>query len=229
MPVDRRWFIGAAVFALACAVAWFDLLRFLDLQTLKAQQLEWVAWRDAEPWRASLAFFAVYVAVTALSLPGSALMSLAVGAVFGLTWGLPIVSFASAIGATLAFLVSRSLLRDAIQTRFAGQLRIVNEGMVRDGALYLFSLRLVPAIPFFLVNLAMGLTPIRTGTFYWVSQLGMLPVSLVFVNAGTQLASVESVAGVWSPGLLISFALVGLFPLMARRLLVRVASRRSSR
>lgn len=218
MSADRRWFIGALVVVLACAFVWFDLVRFPDLQTLAAQQHHWVAWRSAEPWQATAAFFFVYVAVTALSLPGSALMSLAVGAVFGLPWGLAIVSFASALGATLAFLLSRILLGEAVQVRFANELRTVNEGIIRDGALYLFSLRLVPAIPFFLINLAMGLTPIRIWTFYWVSQIGMLPVSLVFVNAGTQLASVESVADVWSPALLLSFALVGLFPLLARKL-----------
>jgi uncharacterized membrane protein YdjX (TVP38/TMEM64 family) len=136
------------------------------------------------------------------------------------------VSFASSIGATLAFLVSRHLLRDSVQARFGERLRAIDEGIARDGAFYLFSLRLVPAFPFFLINLLMGLTPIRTRTFYWVSQLGMLPGTLVYVNAGTELGAVDSLAGVLSPGLVASFVLLGLFPLLARWMVERVQARR---
>ena len=132
-------------------------------------------------------FFSLYVVVTALSLPGAAIMTLAAGALFGLVWGVVIVSFASTIGATLAFLVSRYLFRDTVQKRFAGRLKSINKGIEDEGAFYLFTLRLVPIFPFFLINILMGLTPIKTFTYYWVSQLGMFAATVVYVNAGTQL------------------------------------------
>ena len=200
--------------------------RQLDLDTLKAGMAGFAAWREASPVLVAALYFAAYVAVTALSLPGAAVMTLAGGALFGLGWGLLIVSFASTIGATLAFLVSRHLLRDSVHARFGARLRAIDEGIARDGAFYLFSLRLVPAFPFFLINLLMGLTPIRTRTFYWVSQLGMLPGTLVYVNAGTELGAVDSLAGVLSPGLVASFVLLGLFPLLARWMVERVQARR---
>ena len=217
MALDRRWIIVAAIAAAAGAFLWFDLGRFLSLEAIKSQQAQLEAWRAARPLLAAATFFVVYVAVTALSLPGAAVMTLAVGAVFGLGWGTVIVSFASTIGATLAFLASRTLLRDWVQSRFGDRLRALNAGVEKDGPFYLFTLRLVPVFPFFVINLAMGLSPIRTRTFYWVSQLGMLPGTLVYVNAGTQLAGIESMAGVVSPSLLLSFALLGLFPLVARK------------
>src|SRR6185436_11830167 len=138
------------------------------------------------------------------------------GAIFGLLWGVVIVSFASSIGATLAFLASRFLLRDWVQGKFGDKLKAINEGVEKEGAFYLFALRLVPAFPFFVINLVMGLTPMRTRTFYWVSQLGMLAGTLVYVNAGTQLARITSVKGILSPGLLLSFVLLGIFPLLAK-------------
>lgn len=202
------------------------LHRQLDLDTLKAGMAGFAAWREASPVLVAALYFAAYVAVTALSLPGAAVMTLAGGALFGRGWGLLIVSFASTIGATLAFLVSRHLLRDSVHARFGARLRAIDEGIARDGAFYLFSLRLVPAFPFFLINLLMGLTPIRTRTFYWVSQLGMLPGTLVYVNAGTELGAVDSLAGVLSPGLVASFVLLGLFPLLARWMVERVQARR---
>ncbi|HVO71122.1 MAG TPA: FAD-dependent oxidoreductase, partial [Aggregatilineaceae bacterium] len=161
---------------------------------------------------------ALYVAVTGLSLPGAAIMTLAAGAVFGLLWGTLIVSFASSIGATLAFLASRFLFRDVVQSRFGERLRAINAGVQREGAFYLFTLRLVPVFPFFVINLVMGLTPIKTRTFYWVSQAGMLLGTLVYVNAGTELARIHSVKEILSPSLLISFALLGIFPLIAKRI-----------
>ena len=214
------------VLALAAAFFASGLHRQLDLDALKAGMGSFAAWREASPLLVAALYFAAYVAVTALSLPGAAVMTLAGGALFGLGWGLLIVSFASTIGATLAFLVSRHLLRDSVQARFGERLKAINDGIARDGAFYLFSLRLVPAFPFFLINLLMGLTPIRTRTFYWVSQLGMLPGTLVYVNAGTELGAVDSLAGVLSPGLVASFVLLGLFPLLARWLLARVQARR---
>jgi uncharacterized membrane protein YdjX (TVP38/TMEM64 family) len=171
----------------------------------------------------------IYILVTALSLPGAVVLTLAGGALFGLGVGFVAISFASSIGATLAFLVSRFVLRDFVQSRFGDRLRVINKGVRREGAFYLFSLRLVPIFPFFLINLAMGLTPMRTGVYYLVSQVGMIPGTLVYVNAGTQLGRLESLSGILSPGLLLSFALLGLFPLLARKLLDAVRRRKTMR
>ena len=162
--------------------------RYLTLEELRARQDELRQYHAAHPWQAALGYFLVYVAVTGLSLPGAAVLTLFGGAIFGLAWGTLIVSFASSIGATLAFLAARFLLRDWVQAKFGARLRAVNEGVAKEGAFYLFALRLVPAFPFVLINLAMGLTPIRTWTFYWVSQLGMLAGTVVYVYAGAQLA-----------------------------------------
>ncbi len=152
-----------------------------------------------------------------MSLPGGALLTLAGGALFGLLWGTLIVSFASSIGATLAFLAARFLFRDLVKAKFAERIKAVDEGMARDGAYYLFTLRLVPVFPFFVINLVMGLTAITTRTFYWISQLGMLPGTVVYINAGTQLAKIDTLSGIFSPALLGSFALLGLFPLITRK------------
>ena len=195
----------------------FDLGQYLTLEYFKSQQQAIEAYRQSHPLATALGFFLIYVAVTGLSLPGAAIMTLAVGAIFGLGWGTLIVSFASTIGATLAFLVSRLLLKDMVQRRFGDKLKAANRGIEKDGAFYLFTLRLVPAFPFFVINLVMGLTPIRTWTFYWVSQVGMLAGTLVYVNAGTQLAQLQSLSGILSPGLIISFTLLGVFPLLARK------------
>ncbi len=204
----------------------FDLGQYLNLEYFEQQRADIAAYYDAHPWRSIAIYFVVYVAVTALSLPGAAIMTLAGGAIFGLAVGTVVVSFASSIGATLAFLVSRFLLRDWVQQRFGSSLGRVNEGMRKDGAFYLFTMRLVPAFPFFVVNLVMGLTPIRTLLFYIVSQVGMLPGTMVYVNAGTQIAKLESAAGILSPGLIISFTLIGVFPLIAKKLVEMVRNRR---
>jgi uncharacterized membrane protein YdjX (TVP38/TMEM64 family) len=214
---------------LAVLIAGFfalGLQRYLTLEYLKAQQAAIAAQFQAHPFVVAAIYFAVYVAVTALSLPGAALLTLFGGAVFGLWWGTLIVSFASSIGATLAFLSSRFLFRDAVQRKFGDKLRALNAGVEREGAFYLFTLRLVPLFPFFVINLAMALTPIRTRTFYWVSQLGMLLGTIVYVNAGAQLAQIESARGILSPTLLISFALLGLFPLAAKKVIEWVRARR---
>jgi pyruvate/2-oxoglutarate dehydrogenase complex dihydrolipoamide dehydrogenase (E3) component/uncharacterized membrane protein YdjX (TVP38/TMEM64 family) len=197
----------------------FDVHHLLTLDNIKAQQNELVHWRDSSPLLASTVFFLIYVAVTALSLPGAAIMTLAGGGFFGLWWGFLLISFASSVGATLAFLVARYLLRDAVQRRFGNRLGAINRGVEREGSFYLFTLRLVPVFPFFLINILMGLTPIKTLTFYWVSQLGMLPGTLVYTNAGTQLAKLDSLSGILSLPLLASFALLGIFPLAAKRTL----------
>ena len=215
--LNKKWWLVALLAVLVVMFFAFGLQRYLSLSAIKDQQAALEAWRAAKPVVAALIFFGIYVAMTALSLPGAAVLTLVGGALFGLGWGTLIVSFASAIGATCAFLASRWLLRDWVQQRFAERLAKVNQGMEKDGAFYLFTLRLVPVVPFFIINLAMGLTPIRVLTFYWVSQLGMLAGTLVYVNAGTQLAQVESLSGVLSPGLLASLVLLGIFPLVARK------------
>lgn len=204
----------------------FDLDRYFTLEALKASRAEFADLQAQSPWGVALGFLLSYVAITALSLPGAAIMTLAAGALFGVLWGTVIVSFASSIGATLAFLASRFLLRDSVQARFGDKLKAVNEGIAKDGAFYLFTLRLVPVFPFFLINLLMGLTPLRTVTFYWVSQVGMLAGTVVYVNAGTQLAQIDSLAGIISPGLLLSFTLLGLFPLLAKKISLSLQARR---
>ncbi len=200
-----------------CMFYFLDLGQYLTLDYFKSRQAAIEDYRMAYPFATAAVFFVIYVAVTGLSLPGAAIMTLAVGAIFGLTQGTLIVSFASTMGATLAFLVSRLLLRDVIQRRFGDRLRAANRGIEKDGAFYLFTLRLVPAFPFFVINLVMGLTPIRTWTFYWVSQVGMLAGTVVYVNAGTQLSRIDSLSGILSPGLIASFTLLGVFPLLARK------------
>jgi len=196
----------------------FDLGRFFSLETLKAQQAAIDANYQAHPLRTVLLFFLAYVVVTGLSLPGAAIMTLAGGAVFGLVAGTIIVSFASSAGATLAFLASRFLFRESIQRRFGDKLQAINRGIEKEGAFYLFTLRLVPVFPFFVINLAMGLTAMKARTFYWVSQVGMLLGTIVYVNAGTQLARIDSLRGILSPGLLLSFVLLGVFPLIAKKI-----------
>ena len=207
--------VVAAIFLVLIFFA-LDLNSYLSLHSLKVSLGQFEAWRAASPVLVGLSFLLFYVIVAALSLPGAAVLTLAAGALFGLLWGTVIVSFASSIGATLAFLVSRYLFRDAIQARFGDRLSAINNGMAKDGVFYLFTLRLVPLFPFFIVNLLMGLTPIRTSSYYWVSQVGMLAGTLVYVNAGTQLAKISGLSSIVSPGLLISFTLLGVFPLLAK-------------
>lgn len=213
---------------LTVAIAFFalDLDRLLTLEGIKTSQQRFVAMLDDSWVLVAGAFFLLYVLVAAVSLPGATVMTLGAGALFGLGWGMLIVSFASSIGATCAFLVSRYLLRETVQRRFGARLKAINDGVAREGAFYLFTLRLVPLFPFFLVNLLLGLTPMRALTYYWVSQLGMLPGTLVYVNAGTQLARIEGLSGIVSPGLIASFALLGVFPLLARRVLALLRKRR---
>ncbi len=196
----------------------FDLGQYLNLQTLKEQQAAIQAFQANNPLLSVAAYFVLYVIATALSFPGAALLTLAGGAVFGLLWGTVIVSFASSIGATLAFLMSRFLLRDWVSQRFGQRLAAIDAGVKREGAFYLFTLRLVPVFPFFLVNLLFGLTGMKTRAYYFASQLGMLAGTVVYVNAGTQLAKLESLSGILSPGLLGSFVLLGIFPLIARKI-----------
>ncbi len=204
----------------------FDLDRFLTLDALKSGREALASWVGANLALALAGFFVAYVAVTSLSLPGAAIMTLAGGALFGLLAGTVVVSFASTLGATLAFLASRFMFRDAVRAKFGQRLTAFEEGVRRDGAFYLFTLRLVPAFPFFLVNLLMGLTPIRTATYALVSQIGMLPGTVVFVYAGTQLAQLDSLSGILSPGLIGAFVAIGVLPLLMRWIANLIAARR---
>lgn len=209
----------AVVVALLGSFFYFDLGQYLNLEYLKSQQAALNTYYLENAALTIAVFFIVYVAVTALSLPGAALMTLLAGAIFGVVSGTVIVSFASSIGATLAFLASRFLLRDWVQSKFGDKLTAINSGVEKEGAFYLFTLRLVPAFPFFMINLVMGLTPIKTITYYLVSQVGMLAGTIVFVNAGTQLAKIDSLSGILSPALLGSFVLLGIFPIIAKKII----------
>jgi pyruvate/2-oxoglutarate dehydrogenase complex dihydrolipoamide dehydrogenase (E3) component/uncharacterized membrane protein YdjX (TVP38/TMEM64 family) len=211
----------AVIAALIAAFFIFDLRQYLSLEYFKASRATIEAYRDSHPLQAALGFFGIYVVVTGLSLPGAAVLTLVAGAVFGLLWGVVIVSFASTIGATLAFVASRYLLRDWVQGKFGDKLKPINEGVAREGAFYLFALRLVPAFPFFVINLVMGLTPIKTLTFYWVSQLGMFAGTIVYVYAGTQLGQFRI-----SAGLIGAFVLLGIFPLVAKKVLDALKARK---
>lgn len=196
----------------------FDVGQYLTLDYLKSQRQELLEFYAQNRGLMLAAYFVLYVTVTALSLPGATIMTLAGGAVFGLATGLVVISFASTLGATLAFLISRFVLRDYVQNRFREKLTAINAGIEREGDFYLFTLRLIPLFPFFVINLVMGLTPMKAWRFYLVSQLGMLPGTVVYVNAGSQLGALESLSGILSPGLILSFALLGIFPLMAKKL-----------
>ena len=203
-----------------------DLGRYLTLDALQAQQAAVAQWVDSHFVSASLLFVLIYVLSTALSLPGASLLTLGGSAVFGVAWGLLLVSFASTIGATLAFLSARFLLRDWVEQRFGDKLATFQSGMAKEGAFYLLSLRLIPIFPFFLVNLLMGLTPIRVSTYYWVSQLGMLPGTFVYVLAGSELGQLTSTGNILSPGLMVALTLLGLMPWLVKKLTAHLALRR---
>lgn len=221
-----RWLVVIALLAAVLTFFALGLQHQFSLDALKARQHDLDAYRLAHPITLAGGFFLIYVAFTALSLPAATLLTLAAGALFGLLEGIVLVSFASSLGASLAFLASRFVLRDTVQQRFGKRLLTINQGIQREGAFYLFTLRLVPLFPFFVINLVMGLTTLPLRTFYWVSQLGMLAATVVYVNAGTQLASLHSLSGIVSPKLLGSFILLGLFPLLARWMVERIKARR---
>ena len=220
--IIKKILLLVLVAGLAILFFTLDLGHYLTLDYVKSQQDQISSYYQQHTLTTILAYMLTYITVTALSLPGAAIMTLAGGAVFGLWTGTLSVSFASSIGATLAFLVSRFVLRDLVQQRYGGRLTAINQGIEKDGVFYLFSLRLIPVFPFFMINLLMGLTPIRTWQYYLVSQLGMMPGTLVYVNAGRQLGQIESAADILSPGLLFSFVLLGLFPLLARKLIAMI-------
>lgn len=219
--------LGVLAVIVALVVAFFvgGGQEYLSFASIKAQQAEWQQGYVDNPLWVIGVYFAVYVLVTGLSLPGAAVLTLLAGALFGTWVGTLVVSFASTLGATIAFLVARFLARDAVQQRFGAQLKTINAGIEKEGAFYLFSLRLVPLFPFFLINLVMALTPIRTWQFYWVSQVGMLAGTFVYVNAGTQLAQLDSLKGIFSPALLLSFTLLGLLPVVAKKIVDALRAR----
>ena len=222
----RKLLIVAGIALAITAFFALGLGRYFSLDFIKQSQTDFAALREQQPVLVSLGFFAAYVAVTALSLPGAAIMTLAGGAIFGLLWGTLLVSLASTVGATLAMLAARYLFRDSIQQRFGHRLTELHKGVEREGAFYLFTLRLIPAMPFFVLNLLMGLTRMKVWTYFWVSQLGMLAGTVVFVNAGTQLAKIDSLRGILSPALIGSFVLLGVLPLLVKRVLDWVQRRK---
>jgi len=218
---------GLMVIIIAAFIAFFmlDLESLLTLENIKASQAQFEVFYEQNRLMVVLLYMGLYILVTALSLPGAAAMSLLGGALLGFWVGVVAVSFASTIGATLACAASRFIFRDWVQGRFGSKLVTINHGIEREGGFYLFTLRLIPIFPFFVINILMGLTRMSLRRFYWVSQLGMLPVSAIFVNAGKELGQINSLSGIVSPELLGSFALLGLFPLFARHMLSRYRSR----
>ncbi len=223
---NKKTLVLIALIALIALFFIFDLGRFFSLTYIKAQQGNFAELYAQRPAMVISAFFVIYVGVTALSLPGAAIMTLVGGAIFGLGTGTLIVSFAASIGATLAFLAARFVLGESVQNKFGARLAEINKGIEKEGAFYLFTLRLVPLVPFFVINLLMGLTHMKTWTFYWVSQVGMLLGTMVYVNAGTQLAKIDSLKGILSPGLIGSFVLLGIFPLIAKKIVDTVKARK---
>ncbi len=215
----NKLLIVAGVIAIIAAFRYFDLGHYLALEYIKDSQKRFQALYAENRFGVVTSYMLIYILVTALSLPGAALLTVAAGALFGLVVGTVVVSFASTIGATLACLVSRFLLRDWVQGRFGDKLSTVNEGVQKEGALYLFTMRLIPAFPFFVINLVMGLTRMPILTFFWVSQVGMFAGTMVYVNAGKELAKIDSLAGILSPGLILSFVLLGLLPITLKKLM----------
>jgi len=225
MKTNKMWLL---IIFVALLVTFFglNLDQYLSLDYFSQQKENIFNYRAQHPVLTASIYFGIYVIVTALSLPAAAVITLMGGAIFGLIEGAILVSFASTIGATLAFLIARTLLRDSVEKRFANTFKTINKGIEKEGGFYLFGLRLVPLFPFVAVNLLMGLTSIKTSRYFIVSQLGMLPGTLVFVNAGTQLAQVDTISDVASPALFFSFALLGIFPLLAKKLLALMQARR---
>ena len=222
----RKLALFSLIILAIAAFWWFDLNQWLSFETIKQHQQALLDHVDQRPLLAALLFFIIYIVATALSIPGAALLTLLAGALFGVAQGVLIVSFASTIGASLAFVAARYLFRSSIETRYASKLHKINQGINQDGAFYLFSLRLIPIFPFFLINLVMALSQLRLKTFYWVSQVGMLPATIVYVNAGTELAKLNSLSGILSPSLIIAFSLLALLPYFSKAFINRLKRQR---
>jgi uncharacterized membrane protein YdjX (TVP38/TMEM64 family) len=226
--IAKRIVVLAVVVGVLVVFKILGLGQYFTLSYVKASQEKFAALYADHRLMVISAYIVIYILVTSLSLPGAAIMTLAGGALFGLLIGTIVVSFASTIGATLACLISRFVMRDWVQLKFSDKLKTVNEGVEREGAFYLFTLRLIPVFPFWLINLVMGLTKMHIRTFYWVSQAGMLAGTIVYVNAGKELAKINSISGILSPGLILSFVLLGLFPIATKKLLSLYKSKKAS-
>ncbi|MGY0579018.1 MAG: FAD-dependent oxidoreductase [Paraglaciecola chathamensis] len=223
---SKRIILVAIIVALIASFFVLDLNQYLTLESLKSNQQDLAQYIEANWLIAFIGYLVIYAAATALSVPGAAILTLGAGALFGFGWGLLLASFASSIGATLAFLASRFLLRDWVKNTFSKKLESIDKGVEKDGAFYLLSLRLVPIFPFFIINLVMGVTSIKTWTYYWVSQLGMLIGTAVYVNAGTQLVEINQLSDIISTDLILSFVLLGIFPILAKFILSALQQRR---
>jgi uncharacterized membrane protein YdjX (TVP38/TMEM64 family) len=227
MNKNRVKFILLSVIALTVgAFFYFDLQRFASLEALKLQHSSLSVYAHDHTFLIALLFSLAYIIVTALSLPIASIFTLLAGALFGFPTGLLIASFASTIGATLAFLIARFILKEWVQNKYGSYLKKINDGFNKEGSFYLFALRIVPAFPFFMVNIAASILPIKIWTFYWVSQLGMLAGTAVYVYAGTQLGNLTSLSGIMSPSLLLSFATLGIFPIVAKKIITKVRQRK---
>jgi len=203
----------------------YDMNQLLTFDNMKIELSRYLIYIDKHPTQSVIIFFCIFLLVTGTSLPGAAVLALAAGGLFGFVNGVIIVSFASSIGATIAFFTSRTLLRNTVQNKFKNKLIQINKGIKKEGAFYLFGLRLVPLFPYFLINIIMGLTSINIFTFYWVSQLGMIPGTCVYVYSGTQLAKISSPSDIFSPSLITAFVMLGLFPLIAKRFTIFIRSK----
>ncbi|HFQ5401992.1 TPA: TVP38/TMEM64 family protein [Vibrio vulnificus] len=225
--MNKKLVFGILLIATIILLA-VNFSQYLTLDNAKAQQLALNSFIEENFLFASISYFVIYVGLTAFSVPGATVVTLLGAALFGFWYSLLLVSFASTIGATIAFLSSRYLLKDWVQARFGDKLSAINQGVEKDGAFYLFSLRLIPVFPFFLINLLMGLTPISIGRYYLTSQIGMLPGTAVYLNAGTQLADIDSLSGILSPTVLASFALLGVFPIAVKWIMSKFRPQLSS-
>jgi uncharacterized membrane protein YdjX (TVP38/TMEM64 family) len=224
--IVNKVLIVVVIVGLIIAFKVFNLGQYITLSYIKESRDKFELLYGEYPVAVIVLYMGMYILTTSLSLPGAAVLTIAGGAFFGLWVGTFVVSFASSIGATLACFVSRFLLRDWIQGRFADRIKKVNEGIEKEGAFYLFTIRLIPVFPFWMVNILFGLTKIPLFRFYWVSQLGMLPVTMVYVNAGKELAKIESLRGILSPGLIVSFVLIGGFPIMVKKLIANYKAKK---
>jgi uncharacterized membrane protein YdjX (TVP38/TMEM64 family) len=220
--LSRKIILVTIIIVLITAFRFFSLSQYLTLEYLQSSRAQFSQISTNHPFAVMAGYMVVYILATALSLPGATVLTLAGGALFGLVAGTIIISFASSIGAVLACLTSRYLLRDWVQRKFAQKLVLINQGIAREGGFYLFSLRLVPIFPFFIINLVMGLTRMKISRFYWISQLGMLPGTLVYVNAGRELGKISRLGDVLSPSLIISFILLGIFPLVVKKMVGKI-------
>jgi uncharacterized membrane protein YdjX (TVP38/TMEM64 family) len=223
----KRIGLIVALVAIIGILNYFNINQYLSFEYLKSEHANIQSYINDHLIYSTALFFTLYVCVTAVSIPGATVLTLGGGAIFGFWHGLIVISFASTLGATMAFFISRFLLRDFVQKKFSEKISAINQGIETEGAFYLFSLRLIPLFPFFLVNLLSGLTQMKTFTFFWVSQLGMLPGTMAYVNAGTQIASLESPADILSLKIILSFAILGVFPLLAKKIVNFLRAKKS--